>query len=397
MSCIDAFVFETLYLVCALANTLAPKPNLSDFTRILRVLGFSALFSPSPAQMKNLPTLLSHLAHFIITTMREHMALIVSRGGFASPPVLHEVHLRDIISSTLPTLLILPFLAHSRRTKTIYVGPWIIPNLGSGDCLFYSLVHVLMARIFCKRAYTMELTDGQKKDRDNGFLPQHPSLYKNMMSTRAHIHNFFASSLQDPHHDATVTYTLNGATVTAPMTRAMFLYSTSSALKDKEDIDYSPTNPRVLQLANRELYIMITPQCPNFPGPASAYAFMARLKEQDSALAFYSLRSDTRKLQRSGSDTCIVQPRGYLASVDQDNILVPGRSKSHFPIDGLKSLDLTVQACTEEEWTAPERRRQDHFSIFYHNNHYEGMVSAIGFFELLAANMDVSTFQVFAH
>jgi hypothetical protein len=399
VACVDAFVFETLFLVCALANTLATKPNLRDFVRVFHVLGISTLFSPSPTASKNLATLLAHLSHFIIVTMREQMAKQVAKGAFSSPPVLHEVHLRDIISEMFPVLLILPFLAHSRRTRSIYVGPWIIPNLGNGDCKFYSLVHVLMARIYCKKSYIVDLTSSDVKtvDRDNGFLPEHPMLYKNMMSTRAHIYNYYASSLDAPHNDAVVTFDKDGQSVTVPMTRAMFLYSTSSALKEKEDIDYSPTNQRVLQLAQRELQIMITPQCPHFPGPASAYAFMARLKEQDGALAFYTLHSGTGKLQRSGNDQSIVQTRGYLAAVEEDNILVPGRLKSHFPIEGAKSLDVTVQECSQEEWAAPEHRRQDHFAIFYNNNHYEGMVSAIQFFELVRANMDVSMFRVFSH
>jgi hypothetical protein len=395
VACVDAFVFETLFLVCALANTLAAKPSLRDFLRVFRVLGISSLFSPSSAQSKDLPVLLAHLSHFIITSMREQMALHISRGNFSAPPVLHDVHLHDVTSSIFPTLLILPFLAHSRRTKSIYVGPWIIPNLGNGDCMYYSMVHALMVKIYSSKAYVA--AEPSTKPRDRNFLPEHPTLYKNMMSTRAHVHNYYATSLEEPHNDAMVTYLQDNQPKTVPMTRAMFLYSTSSALKDKEDIDYSPSNARVLQLAQRELQIMITPQCPYFPGPASAYAFMARLKEQDGAIAFYSLRSDTGKLQRSGSDTCIVQSRGHLASVSDDIILVPGLTKSHFPIDGPKTLDLKVQPCTEEEWNLPERRRQDHFSIFFHNQHYEALVSAIGFFELLAANMDVSMFRVFPH
>ncbi len=363
--------------------TLNKIPNMAIFVRVTKALG---VLIPDMPPTSNVAEFLAHVIVNVMTRVRISATANSTDNTkieFVAPLVLGGHTIKTALSTNFPMLLLLPSMNKFRNT--IYVGPWIINNLGSGDCLPYSLASAWIIMRLRERGSAIQCSF-DALDKDNKVL------HSNMLKIRDFATNFY-EALDDPFPDyGTVDYThKEGGVETVKkvvLTKAMYLYMNSEKVVGRrgkaEDIDFSPANSaRIYDVAKSEIYIITTPQCIQYPGIAMIMAFLQLLKKP-SGFSLYSFNGSA--LQRM--ESCHAH---LLVAAEHDPMLARPYVQHSLAVYKERKMDLEFGR-DDATWLSEATPVDNHLSIMREGNHYTAVISAIALFEV-APFVNVKDFQ----
>ena len=374
---------DSLFTMCALAMTLGKTPNKAVFARVATALG---VLPPDIPPSNNVAEFLAFIIANIISRVRVSVtanSTDTSRIEFLAPIVLGGHMVKSALSSNFPMLMLLPSM--NKFKNTIYVGPWIINNLGSGDCLPYSLASAWIVMRLRERGSAIQCSfDALEKD--------NTVLHSNMLKIRD-FSTVFYSKLDEPFPEyGMVDYTVKveGKEVVkkVELTKAMYLYMNSEKVVGSrsrgEQLDFSPENSaRITTVANSEIYIISTPRCIQYPGIAMIMAFLQLLKKP-SGFSLYSFNGTA--LQRM--ESCHAH---LLVSPEHDPMLARPYIQHSLNVYKDRKMDLEFGR-DDSTWLSEATPVDNHLSILREGNHYTAVVSAIALFEV-AQFVNVKDFQ----
>ena len=338
---------------------------------------------------------LAEIVTDLIQAFRKTIAAhLKASDPYKFPLILGYEHLIVAMRAHTPTILAYPYATRYKTSRVMYIGPWVLDNRGSGDCLPYALLHSLYAMRGRQAFQNQEpLVDpGLQTSLRNS----NERIIANMVQLRRYCTLFFQDFDARIGSESVTFFTKikqeDGTEVLKEQTRPElnrdFLYRSSEMLGDNEDVSFGPEAlERREFVAKKELAIISTAGSRDYPGPAMMYAFMHKLQEP-RALAVYTWNTTTSKLQRSGEATCIVREGAYMVPTAEDAMLAPRILHPFTRNTPLKSLGLKVERNTAT-WGEPARPHQNHFSIKRSGPHYTALFSALGYFEL-SHSMDVT-------
>ncbi len=369
--------------MCALAMTLGKIPNKAMLLRVATTLG---VLPPDMPPTANVAEFLAFIIANIITRVRVSCTANTSDANkidFKLPLVLGGHMIKGALSANFPMLLLLPSMNKFRNT--IYVGPWIINNLGSGDCLPYSLASAWIVMRLRERGAAIQCSyDALEKD--------NKVLHSNMLKIRDFATEFYAK-LDDPFPDyGMVDYTevVEGTSTVKKvvLTKAMYLYMNSEKVLGRrgkaEDIDFSPTNSaRIYDVAKSEIHIITTPQCIQYPGIAMIMAFLHLLKKP-SGFSLYSFNGSALQRMESCHAHLLVAP-------EHDPMLSRPYIQHSLTVYKERKMDLDFHR-DDSVWLSEATPVDNHLSILREGNHYTAVISAIALFEV-AQFVNVKDFQ----
>jgi hypothetical protein len=380
---LDAFLVDTLFTACALAMTLGKIPNKAMFMRVATAMG---VLPPDMPPSSNVAEFLAFIISNIITKVRISVTASstdTSKIEFVSPIVLGGHMIKDAISTNFPMLLLLPSM--NRFKNIIYVGPWIINNLGSGDCLPYSLASAWIVMRLRERGNSIQCSF-DALDRDNKML------HSNMLMIRDYATLFYSKLDEAFPEYGLVDYTVKVDGVDTVkkvvLTKAMYLYMNSEKVVGRrgrgEQLDFSPENSvRINEVAKSEIYIIATPKCIQYPGIAMIMAFLHLIKKP-TGFSLYSFNGSA--LQRM--ESCHAH---LLVAAEHDPMLARPNVQHSLNVYKERKMDLEF-ARDDSTWLSEAPPVDNHLSILREGNHYTAVVSAIALFEV-AQFVNVKDFQ----